>query len=63
MRKPIAMPTRPSANFAGVEGSRLRRARLTQIAENTGAKMTMKMALSDWNQPDGTVNAPITRSV
>ena len=57
------MPTRPSANFIGVEGSRLRLARLTHSAENTGAKMTMKIALSDWNQPAGTVNAPTTRSV
>ena len=63
MRKPIAMPMRPRANLTGVEGSRLRLARLTQIAENTGAKMTLKIALSDWNQPAGRVNAPTTRSV
>ena len=62
-RKPSAMPSRPSANFTGVEGSMLRRASATQRAENPGAKTTMKIALSDWNQPAGTVNSPKTRSV
>ena len=47
---------RPRPNFSGVEGFRLRLPSQIQIQANTGAKTTMKMELTDWNQLDGIEN-------
>ena len=52
-RNPDPIRITPSANFAGAEGLRLRRASAIHIQAKNGAKMMMKAEFSDWNQPVG----------
>ena len=52
-RKPDPISMTPIANFAGTEGSRLRRASATQAQANIGANITMKTGFSDWNHSVG----------
>src|SRR5262245_2579218 len=60
---PTPSSTRPNANFAGAEGSRLRRASAIQNAEKNGASTRMKNGFRFWNQPAGTSKPKNTRSV
>ena len=46
-----AMKSRPSANFAGTEGSR--RPRRSHSHANTGARMMTNVGCTAWNQDDG----------
>src|SRR5882724_13013871 len=51
MAKANAAKTRPSANFAGLEGLRL--PSFTQTAAKTGAISTTKTGSTDWYQLEG----------
>ena len=55
------MKIRPTANFAGTEGSR--GPSRIQIHANTGARMITKIGCTDWNHDEGNEKPQTSRRV
>src|SRR5271168_2775364 len=64
-RNPDPINITPSANLAGADGFKLRRASAIHSHAKNGANRTMNRELKDWNQPVGITKCsqPMLRSV
>ncbi len=62
MRKPRPSCIRPSANFAGTDGSIRRLSSPAQIIEKTGARMTISAGFTLWKTVAGTCQPKTVRS-